>query len=183
MNFIDKLRIAAGRRYLAKEASRLKRSRRAVNLSDAREIGILFNMVSKTDYERVSQFAGQLQEQGKRVQIIGFYKYRKLPPYYAQTLAYDLIQPQHLDLIYRPKGLFVSHFINHSFDLLIDLGSGDEFPLQYIASLSKAGFKLGRKTEGRIQPYDLMIESGGDIESGELISQIVQYTSMFRFDN
>lgn len=184
MSLIIKLRIAFGKRALRKEAARDGRIRRAVNLAEARDIGILFNMTSETEYDRVSRFARSLQEQGKKVQVIGFYKYRKLPPYYAQKLAYDIIQPRNLDLFYRPSAGFVAHFINHPFDMLIDLGTTNEFPLYYIAVLSKAGFKLGRKGEAEAGnlPYDLMIETDQETESEALIRHLIYYTSAFRFN-
>ncbi|HPJ63023.1 hypothetical protein [Lentimicrobium sp.] len=184
MSLIRNLRIAFGKRALRKEAARNGRMRRAVNLAEARDVGILFNMTSETEYDRVSRFARSLQEQGKKVQVIGFYKYQKLPPYYAQKLAYDIMQPQHLDLFYRPKVGFVTHFINHPFDMLIDLGITDEFPLYYIAVLSKAGFKLGRRREAEagIIPYDLMIEAKQETDSEELIRHLIYYTSSFRFN-
>ncbi|KAF0198703.1 MAG: hypothetical protein FD166_1344 [Bacteroidetes bacterium] len=182
MGFITNLRIRLGKRFLNKEAAKLYRRRKAVNLEATREIGILFHMQSEVDYDRVCRFSRELQEVGKRVQVIGFYDYRKLPPYYAQKLAYDIILPGHLDIFYRPKVDFVAKFIEYEFDMLIDLGTSDDFPLHYIATLSKAGFKLGRSSGEGGLPYDLMIETGNLIESDELIRQIVHYTSAFKLE-
>lgn len=182
MNFITKIRILLGRRFLKKEVARLQRRQKAVNLEAAREIGILFNMESEADYDRVSRFTRELNQVGKKVQVIGLYKYRKLPPYYAQKLAYDVILPLNLDLFYRPKTDFVNRFIEFEFDMLIDLSTPNDFPLYYIASLSKAGFKLGRSSGEDDQPYDLMIETEQLIESDELIRQLIHYTSAFKFN-
>lgn len=182
MNLINKIRIYFGKRALQKEAARLQRVKRAVNLSEAREIGILFNMVSEEEYERVGKFAKSLQEQGKKVHIIGLFHAKKLPPYYIPKLAYDIITPVNLDLFYRPDTLFAKQFIDHPFDILIDLSTISEFPLHYIAVLSKAGFKLGRMVEDKEMPYDLMIESAHEMESEELIENIIHYTSVFRFN-
>ncbi|MFH1119167.1 MAG: hypothetical protein V1775_05045 [Bacteroidota bacterium] len=180
MRFITNIRIMLGKRLLHKEAARVNRTRKAINLEATREIGILFNMHSEADYDRVSRFSRELQEVGKRVQVIGLYKYRKLPPYYAQKLAYDIILPGHLDFFFRPRVGFVSKFIEYEFDMLIDLGTSDDFPLSYIATLSKAGFKLGRSSGEEGLPYDLMIETAELIESDELIRQLVYYTSAFK---
>lgn len=180
LGFITNLRIKLGQRLLKKEAAKLHRNRKAVNLEATREIGILFHMQSEADYDRVSRFSRELQEVGKRVQVIGFYDYRKLPPYYAQKLAYDIILPGHLDIFYRPKVDFVAKFIEYEFDMLIDLATSDDFPLHYIATLSKAGFKLGRSSGEEGLPFDLMIETHDLIESDELIRQLVHYTSVFK---
>lgn len=179
MGFVTNIRIRLGRRFLSKEVLKVSRKRKAVNLEATREIGILFHMKSEADYDRVSRFSRELQAVGKRVQVIGLYDYRKLPPYYAQKLAYDIILPGHLDVFYRPRVDFVTKFIEYEFDMLIDLSACDDFPLHYIACLSKAGFKLGRFSAGRHQPYDLMIETEEMLESDELIRQLVHYTSTF----
>lgn len=168
-----------GRRWLRREVARVKRNRRAVNLEAAHEIGILFSMQSEADFDRISRFSLELQRVGKKVQIIGLYRYRKLPPYFAQKLSTDLILPGHLDMFYRPKTEFVAKFINHPFDMLIDMSSVADFPLHYIAALSKAGFKLGRSTGQENLPYDLMIETGETFDNDEFIRQIVHYTSVF----
>jgi hypothetical protein len=180
LGFITNLRIRLGKRLLLKEVAKLQRKRKAINLEATREIGILFHMQSEADYDRVSRFSRELQAVGKRVQVIGLYDYRKLPPYYAQKLAYDIILPGHLDLFYRPGVDFVTKFIGYEFDMLIDLGTSGDFPLHYIASLSKAGFKLGRSSGEDGLPYDLMIETAELIESDELIRQLVHYTSAFK---
>lgn len=182
MRFINKLRISLGKRSLRKEVARIQRSPMAMNLEVAKEIGILFNMHAEADYERVSNFSRDLQHAGKKVQVIGLYKYRKLPPYYAQKLAYDLIMPGNLDIFYRPKAEFVTRFIAQEFDMLIDLGTVSDFPLHYIATKSKAGFKLGRSTGEENLPYDLVIETQEHIESDDFIKQLIHYTSTFKFE-
>ncbi len=180
MNFITKIRVTLGWYFLRKELSKFKRELKAANLVDAREIGILFSMESEADYDRVSRFATELNQVGKKVQIIGYYQFNKLPPYYAQKLAYDLILPKNLDFFMRPKADFVRKFMHYEFDMLIDLSTRDDFPLHYIASLSKAKFKLGQSSGESGLPYDLMIDSGDQMEGDELIRQMVHYTSAFK---
>lgn len=181
LGFITNIRIKLGKRLLRKDATRLQRRQKAINLEAAREIGILFHMQSESDYDRVSRFSRELVAVGKKVQVIGLYKYRKLPPYYAQKLSYDLILPGDLDIFYRPGAGFVNKFIEHEFDMLINLGTAVDFPLSYIATLSKARFKLGRSGGEDNLPYDLMIETEEQIESDELIRQLIHYTSAFKF--
>ena len=182
MSLITNIRIGFGRRALLKEAGRITRNTRAINLKDAREIGILFSMNSEEEYDRVSKFARSLQEHGKKVQVIGFCKYRTLPPYYAPKLAYDIILPNNLDLFYRPTVKFVRNFVEQPFDMLIDLSQSVEFPLYYIAMQSKAAFKLGRKLNIVPLPYDMMIETT-EVETEKLINEIVHYTSSFKISS
>lgn len=151
-------------------------------MKDAREIGVLYSLTSEMEYSRISRFAQYLQQHGKKVTIIGTYNFRKLPPYYSPKLAYDVIMPNDLDLLLRPDAKFATHFIEQPFDMVINLGSPNDFPLYYLASLSKAGFKLGRKEGIEPWPYDLMIDAHID-DTDELINQIIHYTTSFNMGN
>jgi hypothetical protein len=159
--------------------SRASRRKKPLNLNDAKFIGILYPLNNEQEYDRVSLFTKKLQDQGKKVNVIGLYEYNRIPVYYIPKLAYDLLHPKDLDIFFRPKAPFVSKFIEEEFDILIDLSLPSDFPLYYIASLSKASFKIGRMVEGKEMPYDLMIDAGPDIDSKQLIEQIVHYTNAF----
>jgi len=169
-----------GKRLLRKELARLSRKRVAINLSEAKSIGILFNMQGEPDFDMISCFTRELVEFGKKVQVLGLHKFNKLPPYYAQKLSFDLVTPSVLDLFYRPKSEFVSSFLNQEFDMLIDLCSESDFQMHYIACLSKASFKIGRFSEGEFAPYDLIIEDQS-ADHAKFIRELVHYTSSFRF--
>jgi hypothetical protein len=179
---LEKIRSRFGKRGALREVSCLKRKIKAVNLKDAREIGVLYSLDSEMEYERISRFVLQLQNHGKKVMVIGSFKYRKLPHYYSPKLAYDVITPADLDLFLRPKVKFIPPFLEHSFDMLINLGSPDDFPLYYLATMSKAGFKLGQKKGIQPWPYDLMIDAETQ-DTDELIQQIIHYTSSFNMGN
>lgn len=175
---LEKIRSRIGKRGVLREVNRMKRKVKAVNLKDARNIGVLFSLDSEIEYERISRFVMQLQHTGKKVMVVGSFKYRKLPPFYSPKLSYDVITPADLDLFLRPKAKFIPPFLGQSFDMLINLGSPDDFPLYYLSTISKAGFKLGQKKGIEPWPYDLMIDM--DIHNtDELIEQMVHYTSSF----
>ncbi|MCB9015444.1 MAG: hypothetical protein H6541_06565 [Lentimicrobiaceae bacterium] len=181
MKFFTNIRVKLGQRSLKKEVAKSVRVKKAINLEAAREIGILFSMQSEADFDRITRFVNELHAVGKKVQVVGLYHYRKLPPYYAQKLSYDLLLPGDLDFFYRPQAKFAKSFIEHEFDMLIDLSPANDFPLKYMAAMSKASFKLGSSSGEDDLPYDLMIETSGQIESDELIRQLIHYTSVFKF--
>lgn len=161
------------------EMSRASRKKRPINLHDAKFIGILYPLNDEQEYDRVSLFTKKLQDQGKKVHVIGLYEYNRIPVYYIPKLSYDLLHPKDLDMFFRPSPPFASKFISEEFDMLIDLSLPSDFPLFYIASLSKASFKIGRMVEGKAMPYDLMIDAGSNIDSKQLIEQIEHYTNAF----
>ncbi|HLO91775.1 MAG TPA: hypothetical protein VK172_11485 [Lentimicrobium sp.] len=159
----------------------MSRVKRPVNLINATSIGIIYLLSDEDEYNRVTNFTKRLQEQGKKVHVIGLYHYNRIPVFYIPKLSYDLLLPKDLDFFFRPSAAFVPRFIADPFDMLIDLSSPDNFTLHYIASLSVAGFKIGRKIDDRALPYDIMIDTGSNISSQELIEQIVHYTSNLDF--
>lgn len=160
---------------------KVTRIKRPVNLKNAYSIGIIYLLSDEDEYNKVTNFTKALQDQGKKVHVIGLYHYNRIPVFYIPKLAYDLLLPKDLDIFFRPKASFVPRFIDDPFDILIDLSSPANFTLHYVASLSKAGFKIGRKIDDRPLPYDLMISTGTDTETQELIDQIVHYTSNLEF--
>lgn len=181
MSFLKKIRIYLGKRSLRNEITKTSRNKQPVNLSNAGSIGIIYLLSSEEEYNRVSLFTKSLQDQGKKVHVIGLYHYNRVPVFYIPKLSYDLLLPKDVDIFFKPSAPFVRQFINEEFDMLIDLSSPDNFTLNYIASLSKAHFKIGRKIDDRPLPYDLMIDTSEEISSQELINQIVHYTSNLEF--
>lgn len=181
MNIIESIRVSLGRYFLRKLSNRLQRNRVAMNLNQAREIGIIFSMHSEEEYTTVGNFARELQLQGKKVHVVGFCRSKNAPAYYAPKLAYDLLLNADVDIFYRPKPRFAEQFIEHPFDLLFDLSHTADFPLVYMAELSVAGFKIGRGKSGSKVPYDLQIESNEEMPTRELINQMVHYTGSINF--
>jgi len=181
LGLITNIRTYFGKRSLHAESKKFTRVKKPVNLKNAISIGIIYPLGSEEEYNRVSLFTKKLQEQGKKVHVIGLYHYNRVPVFYIPKLSYDLLLPKDIDIFYRPSTQFVTQFINEEFDMLIDLSSPDNFTLQYIAILSRAHFKLGRMIDDRPLPYDLMIDTGPNIDSQELINQIIHYTSNLEF--
>ena len=181
MDFLNNIRIYFGKRFLRTELTKVTRRKIPVNLKNAHNIGIIYLLNSEDDYNRVSLFTKGLQEKGKKVQVLGLYQYNRTPVFYIPKLSYDLLLPKDLDIFFRPTAPFVKQFLNEEFDILLDLSSPDNFSLHYIACLSKANFKLGRKIDDRPLPYDIMIDTKLDIDSQELIDQIVHYTDNLEF--
>lgn len=170
-----------GKRYLNKELQKITRDRKPVNLTNANSIGIIYLLSSEEEYNRVSSFTKKLQDQGKKVHVIGLYHYNRVPVFYIPKLSYDLLLPRNIDFLYRPSTPFVNEFIQTEFDMLIDLSNPDNFTLHYIATLSRAHFKLGRRIDDRPLPYDLMIDTSTEISSQQLLEQIVYYTNTLNF--
>lgn len=181
MKIFTSIRVRLSRYLLGKLSSRLNRRRVAINLAQAVDIGIVYSLVSEEEYAILGRFVKSLQEKGKKVQVLGYYKNKRAPVYYAPKLAYDLLLNGDIDILLRPVSEFSEKFTGYPFDLLIDLSSPSDFPLSYIVELSKAGFKVGQGKPGISGPFDLLIESSSPLSLEVLIEQVIHYTSTIEF--
>ena len=58
-----------------------------------------------------------------------------------------------------PDNIYARNFMSDEFDILLDLNLNDLFPLRYISALSKANFKVGKRSDRNNSIFDLMIET------------------------
>lgn len=122
-------------------------------LDNAATIGILFDGTDPAEREMVLEFAEQLKNKGKKVKLLAFFN-NKLK---SDNFTFDHFNRQQVDFALRPKSQESKDFLGQAFDLLLNLSRKSILPLDYIAALSKARFRVGPFTE-KIFCYDLMIE-------------------------
>ena len=183
MNFLISIRTKLGRYFLRKLTVKIQRDRVAIQLKDARNIGIVFNMYSEEEYAIIGKFVQKLQQSGKRVWVLGYSKTKRSPVYFSPKLSYDLILQGDVDLFMLPRAKFISPFIEYPFDILFDLRSANELPLAYVVELSKAGFIVGSAKTGKFGPYDMQIETTEEMTTQQLIDQMVYYIDTIDFIN
>jgi hypothetical protein len=128
-----------------------------MNLEDARSIAIIYNASDEVTYNIVSDFVKYFRDRQKSVKTMGFVNYNRLPHYCFPKLSYDYFTKRDLNWYYKPSNIRVTDFIKEEFDILIDLSMTDCFPLNYIAGLSKAKFKVGRFGNKYSNIYDFML--------------------------
>lgn len=148
------------------------------NFGEIKTIGILFDASNSEDFELVKRYIIYLREYNKRVKAIGFYTARKVPPTMYSKLEFDFISRKELTFIGTPSGMVVKNFIQEEYDLLIDLNIYNHFPLKYIATLSKAKFKVGKYEQEHTEMYDMMINIKDSKTIKYLLSQIDTYVMM-----
>jgi hypothetical protein len=111
--------------------------------------------------------------------IIGYYPGKELPDKLTAVRYLTCIKVQDINYTYRPISNEVINFINTPFDILIDANFKNLFPLEYIATLSNAGFKVGIFDNRYDQPpFDLMIEVSKNSDMNNYLEQVVHYLEM-----
>lgn len=120
--------------------------------SSIKSVGVLFDATHASDRELILGYANDLRAKGISVSLLGYFA-AKIE---GVDFKFDYIDLKNLSFAYIPHGEQVRTFINAPFDVLINLDSSMQKPLNYIAAASKALFKIG-PAEGDHRHYDLMV--------------------------
>ena len=178
MSFFGKIKEQLGKRILRGEMNDHQRARTVISLTEAITIGIVFDPTENEEHDLVKKYVNYLKEMKKKVKAIGFYNIKDVPQSTYSKLEFDYISLKDLSWNQSPAGVVVDNFIGEEFDVLIDLNTRDHFPLQYIASLSKAKFKVGKNAGPDTSIYDMVIETGSDKGLKFLLRNIDTYLLM-----
>lgn len=165
---------------LRKDYKKVKRIRKMVNLNDATEIGILFVVNDKSEYNKVSKFISMLQNEKKIVKALALVKSENLKEQIMPKLSYDLFTSKNLNWFKKPSGIFVEDFIEKDFDILINLDNSDCFPIQYLLALSHAKLKVGIDDTESADYLDIMIKMKSAYNLNLFINEVVHYLNILK---
>ncbi|MFC2101376.1 DUF6913 domain-containing protein [Bacteroidota bacterium] len=177
---INSFRNNFGNYLLRKQLRTVYRNRSMVNLAHAKRIGILYSLISPSDYKDVESFVMLLQKEHKEVKALGYVQDKEMVSQFLPKLSYDFFSQQELNWYHKPMNTRVNDFISTEYDLLIDLTREDDLPLKFIAGLSRARCKVGKFSEKNNSYYDLMIKADPSISVSEFIKQIQHYLTIIQ---
>ena len=178
MSIVTNIRKKIGAFALKREHSHENRSRKICNLSEAKNIGVVYSLPDEETYRKVSAYVKRLQDSGKKVKALGYVESKALTGQFLPKLAYDFLYPTGLNWNYKPVSVKAKDFIEFEFDILIDLSTVNDLPVLYITALSKAKFKAGMQSDERAGYLDLMISLKDNGTLDELITQVDHYLSI-----
>lgn len=157
MSFIQNIRNFFGNYLLSQQIKSLRRNKQFMNMEEAKTVGILFDATNSDDFSLIKKYILYLREMKKRVKALGFFNQKVIPQMAYSKLEYDFFSLKDLSWNNIPQNVYVKNFTEEEFDILIDLNIHDSFPLKYISAMSKARFKVGKKSN--CNTPDLMIEA------------------------
>jgi len=177
VRLFSKLKQKVGNYFFHEELLKIKikRSRRTINVAEAKTIGILYSFSDEEEYKIVNNYIKKWQDGNKKVRSIGFYSNKKTPYYFVQKLSCDLITTKNINWYGKPTSKFIESFINEPFDILINFSLKNNFTLQYISGLSQSGLKVGLFDSKNTDYYDLMFQIKDITDLNEYIHQILYY--------
>ncbi len=161
-----------------REIRRNIRVKKHVDFKDVRSVGVLFLLESEGKFNQLDKLIKELIARGKDVKMIGFFPEKIIPNFFIQKLKIDIFTKKDTNLLGFPKSEVVREFIEHDFDLLIDLTVDDILPIEYISGMSRAGFKAGRYRDEMVKVFDLMISKPQDMSFEAYINSMIGYISI-----
>lgn len=163
MKLSRNIRSVLGRYQYAQDVKKVRAKRETVGFDEAKKIGILYDATDERDYETVKNYVKQVRSQYKKdILAMGFVDRKQLPPSQFAQYGLDFFTRKDLNFRMIPIDPIVQNFIHERFDILINLHSGRSFPLQYIAAMSNARFRVGRYDKRNMLCYDMMIQLAGE---------------------
>lgn len=157
MEWTEKIKATVGKYVLDQKIRDLKRATRVCNLTDAKNIGIIYNATELTSFDLIRDFTRKIATEKARISILGYVHSKQLVDHYLYRKGFDFFYKGNLNWYYRPVSDVTDKFIAEPFDILINLSLEDYYPIRYITALSPAGFKAGKYAPDD-QYLDLMID-------------------------
>lgn len=168
MPFLGDIRKRIHLYLLKKRMGDLHADSTVVNYNKAKKVGVLYNAADPADVALVTKYIQRLQQKGKTVQGLAY-----IPdPKKALDVTADHFTNKHVNWLFVPNSMDVQSFMKERFDLLVNLYTKPCLPLEYIAALSEARYKVGRYIEDKTYCFDLMVYLDEKKDLNNLIKEV-----------
>jgi hypothetical protein len=179
MELFKQIRLKIGDVILRNKIAGKKRKAHYSNINQVKNIGIVWDASKIDDFACLSRFYQKMHENKTDVKILGYFDGKNLPNQFTAIRYLSIVKKEELNLFYHPVSADTHTFVNNRFDVLIDINFKKLLPLQYISSLSNAGFKVGLFDSETIDtPFDLMMDLKGPVKVEDYLNHIVHYLEM-----
>lgn len=175
---LEKIKSFYASLQLKKEAGKVKRIRKNPDLQSAGTIGILYDASTKEVFDSIKEFYLDLKQHKKNPVSLGYINFNEALHFHplARPEA-DYFFKNQKNWYQKPSGAVIENFIDEPFDILINLTLTDNFSLDYIASVSKAGLKIGRAESAVAFCYDMTFFLDKDANLRSFAYMIIHYLS------
>jgi hypothetical protein len=179
MDLFRNIRLKFGKAILRKKIAETQRKVHYSHFSVVKNIGIVWDASQTDDFAGLSRFYQKMHERNIEVKILGYFPGKNLPDQYTAIRYLTCIRKVEINFFYHPVSYETNTFISNPFDVLIDINFKKLFPLQYISSVSNAGFKVGLfESESVDTPFDLTMEIKNPVDVENYLNQIIHYLEM-----
>ncbi|MDB5282367.1 MAG: hypothetical protein JWO06_1442 [Bacteroidota bacterium] len=179
MKLWDDIRNYFYKRNLAERISGLKVKRNIINLDDSKSVGIIYDSTNPDNDIIITKFAEGLRKDGKTVDILGYVNDKKID-HKADILVFN---KKNLSWTQVPDDTRVEQFAAKKFDLLLACFIGQNLPLEYVAAISNARWRLGVYAANKTEYYDMMINLGEKNNIQYLLDQAIYFLKQIKYDS
>jgi hypothetical protein len=176
MKFWDDIKNYFYRRSLEQKLALVKVEHSLISLENAHTVGILFDSTQAVNDTTVLQFAEQLRNAGKQVELLGFVNDKKT----EAKPGMAIFNRKNLSWAEVPQSEAVEKFAAQNFDLLLACFTGGSLPLEYVVGISKALWRVGVYTESKTGLYDMMVNMGGKNDIAYLLEQSAYFLNYIK---
>lgn len=152
-------------------------SRILTNLSDAKSIGIIYDSTLPDNDIIITRFAEHLRQEGKQVEILGYINDTKTD----HKADVSIFNKNHISWNLTPVDDRVEKFAGKNFDLLFAAFTGVNYPLEYIARISNAKWRVGTFHQQKTDYYELMINVGTKEGVDYFLEQATHYLNQIQY--
>lgn len=145
---------------------------RAVPMHEIKSVGILFDADEPKNELIIKKLMQQLQQKNIRVEVLG---YTPNLPKNRGAVIFDYFTDKELNWQLVPRQSILNGYAEKQFDVLLNLYTRQLLPLEYISSLSKATFRIGRYIAEKDYYCDMMISLKDNDTLESLIQQTLYY--------
>ncbi len=170
----QKIRETIARKRMANEMSHENRNVRITHLDEAKSVLILFNADEAKDYEAIANLVRSLEQGKSKVTSIGYTSGKLVPEVFQMRPSTSVFIQKDLNFFFQPP-IDQREFVrSRRFDLVINLDLSRSFPLYYLASISRATFKIGSGNEQK-SCFDLML----DVDTQATVAFFIEQTKIY----
>lgn len=177
MKLIDNFKRNTGLTALSKSIRTVKRNKFVHNLVTARKVAIIGLVNTLEDFEDINALQKFFVEQNIQVDVLLYHPAKEIPQQFLLRKGISFIGKNDINWYGKPLNPIVDQFCKNEFDILIDLSLFETMPIRWIASLSKAKFKVGGLSYNG-NPYDLIITIDSKKGMFYLSEQIAHYLNL-----
>ena len=176
MKIWDDLRNYFYKKSLLKRMARNHTDRIITNLSDAQSVGIIYDSSNPDNDIIITKFAEHLRTEGKMVDILCFVNDTKTD-HKADVMVFN---KKSLSWYRTPQDEQVEKFAKNNFDLLLACFTAESFPLEYVAGISNANWRVGTYNANKTGLYDFMINVGGKNDLSYFLEQTTHFLNQVK---
>lgn len=179
MKWWDDIRNYFYQRNIEQKLAGLKRKGILTNLHDAKSVGILYDSSNPANDIIITKFAEGLRREGKTVDILGFVDDKKI----ASKADVQIFNSKSLSWARVPQSAQADSFAAKQFDLLFAAFTTQNYPLEYVARISKAKWRVGTYEQKKTDFYDLMINTGDKTDLHYFLEQATYFLNKIQYDS